>query len=334
MTDDFRKLIHVFQKNQRASTQTDAEMSVAAVMASHFTIDTGTSVEDINVELLDGPAKVSTSTSGTMTSPEARPKSAKRSVSAVRKNSKSSQATTETTTSSANTETTEVLQQPPKRPGTAKGPNQRKYSKAGLEDLVGVKAEDQQKKESLVMTQSPEKLDNNAQPPTDESATRTLTRNGSRPSTKKSSRNGETLEDIATATQESRPVSRKSTTSHEPRAKTPAAKNDDRPTTRRSSVDKLAPKRNDSVPRERKASVSKADKLKDDKESKPPKPVGPLRSGKHNGEVVMGKPGSPGMEHGPRRKNLNDVNVRLYKNETRSKYFTVSTCRSITFEQL
>uniref|UniRef100_A0A1I7UB94 MIP-T3 domain-containing protein n=2 Tax=Caenorhabditis tropicalis TaxID=1561998 RepID=A0A1I7UB94_9PELO len=158
----------------------------------------------------------------------------------------------------------------PKRPGTAKGPNERKYSKAGLEDLVGPKNGSEE----------------------------TKTETKSRPTTRKSSRTGEEST--------SRPPSRKTTTSHESRAKTPSQKanNDDRPTTRRSSVDKNAPKRNDSVPRERRPSVSHEDR-------KPPKPIGGLKSNKYDGEVVLGRPESPGMDHGPRRKNLNDVNSQL-----------------------
>ncbi|EFP00001.1 hypothetical protein CRE_18839 [Caenorhabditis remanei] len=164
-----------------------------------------------------------------------------------------------------------------KRPGTAKGPNERKYSNAGLEDVVG--------------------------PPTNKNSsdqTEPKSDPKSRPSTRKSSRT--TAEESS-----SRPPSRKTTASHEPRTKTPLPKSsEDRPTTRRSSVDKNAPKRNDSVPRERRSSMSQKDE-----DRKPPKPMGPIRSNKYDGDVVLGRPGSPGMDHGPRRKNLNDVNAHL-----------------------
>ncbi|PIC25369.1 hypothetical protein B9Z55_018327 [Caenorhabditis nigoni] len=158
----------------------------------------------------------------------------------------------------------ENMEKEKKRPGTAK--NERKYSTAGLEDLEGVKTG-----------------------PSDEKS-----EPKSRPSTRKSSR------------ADDRPPSRKAAGgSHEPRAKTPLQKgSDERPVTRRSSVDKNAPKRNDSVPRERKHSIPQDDR-------KPPKPIGPLKSNKYDGEVVMGRPGSPGRDHGPRRKNLNDVNSHL-----------------------
>ncbi|CTQ86916.1 Cilia- and flagella-associated protein 36 [Caenorhabditis elegans] len=157
-----------------------------------------------------------------------------------------------------------------KRPETSKGANERKYSNAGLEDIVGPKSSPHEEKKS------------------------------SHPSSRKGSK---ATDENAPAT---RPPSRKAAGgSHEPRAKTPNQKNkDERPTTRRSSVDKNAPKRNDSVPRERKSSVSHD-------ESKPPKPIGPLRGNKYDGDVVLGRAESPGIDHGPRRKNLNDVNSHL-----------------------
>ncbi|CAI2354303.1 unnamed protein product [Caenorhabditis sp. 36 PRJEB53466] len=312
------------KKRQGASTQTNAPLSVAAMMASHFTIDNGTSTDDISFDLVEKPKQATSSTSGTMTSPEARLKSAKR---------------------TGCLEMSDVAvggsQQKEKRPGTAKGPNQRKFSKAGLEDLVGVQNVEQQKNEPLKDVENVDKADALAaanatigKEPKEGPSTRKNNRNelsgatdgvaqtssdagvqkekekkeASRPSTRKSIRNA--ASGTVDGSSGSRPVSRKDTTSHEPRAKTPASKSsDDRPTTRRSSVDKLAPKRNDSVPRERSFSVSKKDK--DDSNKKPPKSIGPLRSNNYDGEVPMGRPGSPGMDHGPRRKNLNDVNSHL-----------------------
>ncbi|EGT57034.1 hypothetical protein CAEBREN_05612 [Caenorhabditis brenneri] len=383
----------VKNQNQAASTQTTSAAeagtsslrSVAAIMAATFSIDTGTSTDDIRVELMDEPKKTTSNfgtmtsslsgiSSGTMTASTgvdmgtdaadmekergSRPKSAKRVGSAVGKRSGSaSKATSDGATGSdgvgktedgeaqkvrekrpstsskksttmVNSESnTDDLKRPgtgskisknstgtqmaadisteageqekrpgtssksskksstegspdsdgkektkEKRPGTAKGPNERKYSNAGLEDIVG------------------------AQKPGPEDS---KTDSKSRPSTRKSTRTGEESS--------SRPPSRKTTTSHEPRAKTPLQKNsEDRPTTRRSSVDKNAPKRNDSVPRERRSSTSQKDE-----DRKPPKPMGPVRGNKYDGDVVMGRPGSPGMDHGPRRKNLNDVNSQL-----------------------
>ncbi|ULT87983.1 hypothetical protein L3Y34_007275 [Caenorhabditis briggsae] len=180
------------------------------------------------------------------------------------KKSSTSEAQTDAIKKTSTGTSPENMEKEKKRPGTAK--NERKYSTAGLEDLEGLKTG---------------ASDEKSEP-------------RSRPSTRKSSRADE------------RPPSRKAADgSHEPRAKTPLQKGfDERPVTRRSSVDKNAPKRNDSVPRERKHAIPQDDR-------KPPKPIGPLKSNKYDGEVVMGRPGSPGRDHGPRRKNLNDVNSHL-----------------------
>ncbi|CAD6190010.1 unnamed protein product [Caenorhabditis auriculariae] len=98
----------------------------------------------------------------------------------------------------------------------------------------------------------------------------------------------------------------------EEKAENGAAKSEDRPTTRRSSVDRNTPKRNDSVPSERRASASTVRPSRSTEQSKPPKPLGAVRVPKvgseQSTELIEEE---PGMEHGPRRKNLNDVNAHL-----------------------